>query len=318
MRALVFDGDLRVEDVPMPRPGKDEALIRVLTAGVCNTDLEIARGYMGFHGVLGHEFVGIVEHCSNEHLLGKRVVGEINCPCGACRYCRIEMPNHCTERTVLGIAGRNGAFAEYLTLPMDNLHMVPGSIRDDVAVFTEPTAAAFRITEQMSIAGTDRVIVLGDGKLGQLVAQVLWQRTKRLTCVGKHRWKLDLLASLSIPTAEVGDDLEPGADIVVEATGSAEGLRRALELVRPEGTIVLKTTIAGNTPVDFAAPVIHEVKILGSRCGPFRPALEALAMGNVEVRPMVSETYELEEAVYAVQRAGARGVMKVLIHVREA
>lgn len=256
MRGLVFDGELRLADVPMPRPAKGEALIRVLTAGVCNTDLEIVQGYMGFKGVLGHEFVGIVERASNEHLLGKRVVGEINCVCHDCAYCRLEMPHHCLNRTVLGIANRGGAFAEYLTLPEENLHLVPGSIRDDVAVFTEPAAAAFRIVEQVDLGATDRVVVLGDGKLGQLVAQVLWQRTKKMTCVGNHRWKLDLLEKAGIPTALASEPVETGADVVVEATGSREGLRRAMELVRPEGTVVLKSTVAGETALNLSLPVI--------------------------------------------------------------
>jgi len=281
LRALAFDGTLQCVDVPMPQPAPGEALIRVLTAGVCNTDLEICAGYMGFRGVLGHEFVGIVETSPNPHLHGKRVVGEINCACHNCHYCELEMPRHCLNRSVLGIKGRDGAFAEYVTLPEENLHLVPGSIRDDVAVFAEPTAAAFRITEQLNVAEQDRVVVLGDGKLGQLAAQVLWLRTKNVVCIGKHTWKLELLSALHIKTAHANDPVEGGADIVVEATGSPEGLARALELVRPEGTIVLKTTVRDPAPLNLAGCVVDEVRILGSRCGPFRPALEALAMGNV-------------------------------------
>ncbi|MDQ1256746.1 MAG: alcohol dehydrogenase [Candidatus Hydrogenedentes bacterium] len=299
----------------MPRPAEGEALIRVLTAGICNTDLELVRGYMGFKGVLGHEFVGIVEECSNPHLHGKRVVGEINCVCHRCRYCQLEMPHHCMNRTVLGIVGRPGAFAEFVTLPEENLHLVPGSIRDDVAVFAEPLAAAFRIPEQIPIAPTDRIIVLGDGKLGQLAAQVLQLRSKQLVCVGKHRWKLDLLAALRIPVAMLDDPIERGADIVVEATGSYEGLNRALELVRPEGTIVLKTTVTHPTALEMSLPVINEVRIVGSRCGPFRPALEALALGNVEVRPMVTDTFALRDGVRALERATEPDALKVLLHI---
>ncbi len=315
MKALVFDEKLRVDDVPMPVPGPGEALVKVLAAGVCNTDLEIKRGYMGFHGVLGHEFVGIVESAANEFLVGKRVVGEINCVCHECDWCRMEMPHHCSNRTVLGIAGRSGAFAEYVALPEENLHLVPGSIRDDVAVFTEPLAAAFRITEQILVEPDDRVIVLGDGKLGQLAAQVLHLATKNLVCVGRHEWKLELLTKLGIATALDTEPLDPGADIVVEATGRDAGLARALELVRPEGTVVLKTTVAGMTPVRFATPVINEVRILGSRCGPFRPALEALGLGTIDVRPMISESYELLDGVQAMARAEDPGVMKVLLHM---
>ncbi|MCC6698715.1 MAG: alcohol dehydrogenase catalytic domain-containing protein [Candidatus Hydrogenedentes bacterium] len=315
MQALVVDGNVQLTDLPIPEPGPGEALIRITTAGVCNTDIEILSGYMAFKGVPGHEFVGVVERCANEHLLGRRVVGEINCVCRACHFCRIEMPHHCANRTVLGIAGRNGVFAQYTTLPEGNLHLVPEGMPDEIAVFTEPAAAAFRITEQIEITANDRIIVLGDGKLGQLIAQVLWLRTKKLVCVGKHPWKLELLNRLHIRTARVDEPVEPGADIVVEATGSAAGLARALELVRPEGTVVLKTTVAGASTLELSLPVINEVRVVGSRCGPFRPALEALALGNIEVRPLISETFALCDGVAALHRATAPDVMKVLLRM---
>lgn len=315
MQALQFDGELKLVDIPAPEPAEGEALVRVLVAGVCNTDLEITKGYMGFQGVPGHEFVGLVEKASNEHLLNKRVVGEINCVCHDCRYCRLEMPHHCLDRTVLGIQGRNGAFAQYLTLPEENLHIVPNSVRDDVAVFTEPVAAAFRIIEQITISDEDRIIVLGDGKLGQLVAQVLWLHSKRLVCVGRHAGKLELLDRLHIATALAEEPIDAGADIVVDATGSVEGFERALALVRPEGTVVLKSTVAGSKPLDLSAPVVNEVRIVGSRCGPFRPALESLSLGTIEVLPMISEQYSLRDGVRAIERAAASGVMKVLIHM---
>lgn len=315
MKALMFEDEPRVIDVPVPVPQKGEALIRVLTAGICSTDLEIMKGYMGFKGILGHEFVGIVEKSSNTHLTGKRVVGEINCVCHRCEFCQLEMPHHCLDRTVLGILNRNGCFAEYVTLPEENLHLAPPSVRDDVAVFTEPTAAAFRILEQVTISDSDRVIVLGDGRLGQLVAQVLSLRTKNLVCVGKHSWKLELLRDRQVMTANYDDPIERGADVVVEATGSYEGFSRALELVRPEGTIVLKTTVAHPASFDLSSPVINEVKIVGSRCGPFRPALEALSMGTVDVKPLISESYELRDAVHAIARAKSSDVLKVLLHV---
>ena len=313
MRALVVDPEPHVVDLPMPEPADGEALIRVVTAGMCHTDLEILDGYMDFRGVPGHEFVGVVEQSANEHLRGKRVVGEINCTCGHCHYCQRDLPHHCLNRTVLGIVGRNGAFAEYLTLPESNLHLVPDVIRDDVAVFTEPTAAAFRILEQLDVTGDDRVVVLGDGKLGQLVAQTLWLRTKHLVCVGKHRWKLRLLDELGIATAHAEEPVEPGADIVVEATGSPEGLSRALELVRPEGAVVLKTTVADSVPLATAQAVVNEVRLIGSRCGPFRPAIDALALGTVEVRPMITETYGIEECLQALLRARDPDVMKILV-----
>jgi threonine dehydrogenase-like Zn-dependent dehydrogenase len=316
MKALYFDNGgaaLREVPVPVPRPG--EALIKVLAAGICSTDLELARGYMEFEGVPGHEFVGVVRECANDYLRGKRVVGEINCVCHECRYCKMELPHHCERRSVLGILGRDGAFAEYLTLPEENLHVVPDSLDDDVAVFTEPVAAAFRILEQIDITARDEVVVLGDGKLGQLIAQVLAVRAPNLVCVGRQPWKLALLAKRGIRTRRADEPMESGASIVVEATGTAAGFERALELVRPEGTIVLKTTVAGDTRLPFALPVINEIKIIGSRCGPFRPALEALAMGSVKVEPMVTETYPLAEAEHALERAAAKDTMKVLLRM---
>lgn len=297
--------------MPERRPG--EALIRVLTAGICSTDLELVKGYMGFNGVLGHEFVGVVKESDNPYFVGKRVVGEINCVCHACRYCEMEMTRHCTHRTVLGILGRDGAFAEYCTLPEENLHIVPDNLDDDVAVFTEPVAAAFRILEQVSITPRDRVLVLGDGKLGQVIAQVLSLHTPQLVCVGRQHWKTQALRARGIEVRQQGEALPDGVDIVVEATGTAAGLRQAMDLVRPEGTIVLKSTVAGDTTLPFSLPVINEIRIVGSRCGPFRPALEALALGNIAVGPLVSETYSLAEAGHALERAAAPDTIKVLL-----
>jgi threonine dehydrogenase-like Zn-dependent dehydrogenase len=314
MRAVVFErGHAELRAVPLPQRAPGEALVRVLTAGICSTDLELARGYMGFSGVPGHEFVGVVKEADNPYLLGRRVVGEINCVCHACRYCEMELTHHCANRTVLGIVGRSGAFADYLTLPEENLHLVPDTLDDDVAVFTEPVAAAFRILEQITLHPKDRVLVLGDGKLGQVIAQVMSLHTKNLVCVGRQPWKLKLLHARGIETRSVDDALPDASDIVIEATGSEAGLRRALELVRPEGTLVLKTTVAGDTTLPFSLPVINEIKIVGSRCGPFRPALEALAMGTVQVSPLVSETYPLDHALHALERAAAGNIMKVLL-----
>ncbi|HQE83287.1 MAG TPA: alcohol dehydrogenase catalytic domain-containing protein [Candidatus Hydrogenedentes bacterium] len=317
MKALVFDGKPHIADVPRPVPAPDEALVRVRYAGICNTDIEILRGYMKFKGIPGHEFVGVVEEASNQHLLGKRVVGEINCVCGACEYCQREMPHHCCARTVLGIQGRDGAFAEYLTLPEENLHLVPESVPDEIAVFTEPAAAAFRIPEQVEIDADDRIIVLGDGKLGLLAAQVLWLQAKNLVCVGRHPWKLEVLTPLCIQTRLADEPLEGGAEIVVDATGSAAGFSRALQLVRPEGVVVLKTTVAGRSEVDLSLPVINEVQIVGSRCGPFRPALEALALGTVVVKPMISATYPLDEADRALEHAQSGDAIKILLQISE-
>ena len=316
MKALELDRarqTVRVTEKPKPEPAEGEALVRVLIAGICNTDLELAQGYMDFNGIPGHEFAGVVEECANDHLRGQRVVGEINCVCHQCAYCRMEMPHHCVNRTVLGILNRDGAFAEYITLPEENLHIIPKRVPEEAAAFAEPVAAAFRITEQVRIEDGQRVVVLGDGKLGQLIAQVLWLRTKQLVCVGRHRWKLDLLAPLGIATALDTDPIEPGADLVVEVTGTPEGLNRALELVRPEGAVVLKTTVAQGAPIDMSRPVINEITIVGSRCGPFRPAVEALALGNVEVRPLISATYPLTEGPAAFEHARRKDAIKVLL-----
>jgi len=316
MQAVFFNGETRVMEMARPQIRQGEALVRVVKAGICSTDLELMKGFMGFRGVLGHEFVGVVEDSSNASLKDKRVVGEINCVCHKCTRCRMEMPHHCSDRTVLGIEGRDGAFAEYLTLPEENLHVVPDSVSDEVAVFTEPLAAAYRILEQVEVEQTDRIIVLGGGRLGQLISQVLFTRSKNLTCIGKNRWKLELLNDLRIPTAHVNEPQERGmADIVVEATGSYEGFERALELVRPEGTIVLKTTVAHPTAFNMSVPVINEAKIIGSRCGPFRPALEALELGTIEVGQMITDTYELADAVTALERAGDPDVLKILLEM---
>jgi threonine dehydrogenase-like Zn-dependent dehydrogenase len=316
MRAVIFNGELTLSDVPAPQPERAEALVRVLKAGVCKTDLEIVRGYMGFKGILGHEFVGVVEDAENRDVVGRRVVGEINCACHVCPLCQMELPHHCLQRSVLGIQGRNGAFAEYLTLPEENLHLVPENVPDEAAVFTEPLAAAFRILEQIDIDSSDRVVVLGDGRLGNLIAQVLYTQTKNLTVVGNNEWKLELLRGLDIPTAHVDEPFERGqADIVVEATGSYEGFPRALELVRPEGTIVLKTTVAHPTAFDLSVPVVQEVRVIGSRCGPFRPALDALSRGSIQVEPLITDRYDLQDALSALARASQRDVLKVLIEM---
>ena len=316
MKALIFDGGARIEEVANPVRGEGESLIRVLTAGVCNTDLELLNGYMDFTGIPGHEFVGIVERSDNKELVGKRVVGEINCVCHTCDFCQREMPNHCTNRTVLGILNRAGAFAEYLTLPDENLHVVPDGVEDDVAVFAEPLAAAHRILEQVKIEQTDKVIVLGAGKLGQLIAQVLNPETKHLRVIGRKDWKLEILRHQNIVAVDTTELIQRNStDFVIDATGSYEGFARAIELVRPEGTIILKTTITHPTALEMSVPVINEVRIVGSRCGPFRPALESLATAAVTVGPLVSEAYDLDDAVHALQRASAPEVLKVLIHL---
>lgn len=315
MKVLQFDNGIRLIETPHPVAPPGEALIRVLMAGICNTDIELARGYMNFRGIPGHEFVGIVEQCADSTLLGKRVVGEINCVCHACDYCKRNMPHHCANRSVLGILGRAGAFAEYVSLPIENLHVVPDAIPNEIAVFTEPVAAAFRIHEQIDVKHDDRVIVLGDGKLGLLCAQVMRLKSNHVQCIGKHADKLKTLDNLGIETLTPNDSIDPNADIVVEATGSADGLKRALQLVRPEGAIVLKTTVAHETTLDFSLPVINEIRIIGSRCGPFPPALNALANDTVRVTPMIHATYQLNDAVAALEHAQHPGILKVLLNI---
>ncbi|MHB0915509.1 MAG: MDR/zinc-dependent alcohol dehydrogenase-like family protein [Thermoleophilia bacterium] len=314
MKALVFqDGRLVFDpDHPDPEPAADEALVRVTVAGICATDLEIARGYMGFNGIPGHEFVGVVEAAANSDLNGRRVVAEINCGCGECASCRSGLERHCPRRTVLGILGRDGAFAGYLALPAANLHPLPDTVSDDEAVFVEPLAAAFEIVEQLEIDESDSVCVLGDGRLGLLAAQVLARYTSSLLAVGRHPAKLGILRARGIDTA---DAAAPGArfDIVVDCTGAAEGLSEAASLVKPRGTIVLKTTVAGSRTFDLNQLVIDEVTLLGSRCGPFAPAIDALSWGQVDVKPLIDRRFPLEDGLAAFEYAAKPGSLKVLI-----
>jgi threonine dehydrogenase-like Zn-dependent dehydrogenase len=319
MLALVYDGQLRVErEVPRPvaRPG--EALVRVRVAGICNTDLEILRGYKGFRGVPGHEFVGEVCECSDAAWVGRRVCGEINVACGSCRLCEMGLPAHCLRREVLGILGRNGAFAEYLSLPVRNLHPVPSRVGDDEAVFVEPLAAAFEILEQVTIRRDDRVVVLGDGKLGNLSAQVIALTGANPVVLGKHPEKLALLRERGIEAGQVGCDLAAEADLVVEATGSSTGLEQAMRLLRPRGTLVLKSTTAAEAPLNLSDVVVKELTVVGSRCGPFPRAISALVHHEVEVRPLISDRFALLDGIQAVKRAREPGVLKVLLDTRSS
>lgn len=293
--------------------------MRVIRAGICNTDLELARGYYPFTGVPGHEFVGRVESAPGaERWEGRRVVGEINASCGSCPACAAGRRSHCERRTVLGIVDRNGAFAEYLTLPVLNLHGVPENLPDDVAVFTEPLAAALEIQEQVKIGPGDRLVVVGDGKLGNLVAQTLALTGCALSVIGRHRRKLALLADRGISTG-LADALLPGrADVAVECTGSPEGFETARAAVRPRGTIVLKSTYAGKQALDMSRIVVDEITLVGSRCGPFAPALALLAERRVDVAPLVHARFPLGDAVAAFEEAGRPGVLKVLVGMETA
>ncbi|HVF42891.1 MAG TPA: alcohol dehydrogenase catalytic domain-containing protein [Pyrinomonadaceae bacterium] len=318
MKALRFDEEgLRVAEVAAPsRTG--EALVRVTLAGVCNTDLEIARGYAGFRGTPGHEFVGVAESAPGApELVGRRVVGEINAGCGACGLCATGDPRHCPRRTVLGIVGRDGAFAEFLQLPAANLLPVPDEVPDERAVFTEPLAAACGITERVSVRAGERVAVIGDGKLGLLCAQALKVMTGAgVTLVGRHPSKLDIARRRGVETMTTGELSSSHArafDVTVEASGSSGGFETALRLLRPRGTLVLKSTFHGTTELNAAPVVVDEISIVGSRCGRFAPALELLTRDRVEVDALIHEEFPLSEGARAFERAAAPGVLKVLI-----
>ena len=288
-------------------------LVRVLRAGVCDTDLQLIEGYMGFRGVLGHEFVGVA---GSGPYAGRRVVGEINCSCQDCATCRSGRPTHCPHRTVLGILGHDGAFADLIAVPQRNLHVVPDSMSDDVAVFTEPVAAAFQVPAQIAIRRDDRIVVLGDGRLGNLCAQVLAGLSDHVLAVGKHAEKLALLSARGIRTALLGDvGQERMADVVVECTGSETGLPTALRIVRPRGTIVLKTTVAGTQALAWAPFVIDEVTLVGSRCGPFDQALDALDAGRIDVSPLITDRFGLTDGLAALERARSKGALKVLLEM---
>jgi threonine dehydrogenase-like Zn-dependent dehydrogenase len=311
VRALRWDGTrlTLAHDVHEPIPAAGEALVRVRLAGICRTDLEITRGYLAFRGTPGHEWVGEVVAAADATWRGARVVGEINLGCGTCPACASGLARHCPHRRVTGIVGADGALADCLVVPLANLHRVPDAVADRDAVFTEPLAAAFEILDQVpTIAGT-RAVVLGDGKLGLLVAQVLTGAGAHVQLAGRHEPKLRRARTLGVETG----DPEPGADMVVDATGSPDGLVRALALVRPRGTIVLKTTVAAEHHLDLAPAVINEVSIVGSRCGRFAPALAALAAGRVAVAPLIDAVYPLDDALTAVAHAARPGTLKVLV-----
>lgn len=293
----------------------DEALIRVLLSGICNTDLEIARGYAGFNGTIGHEFVGVVEESSNTELAGQRVVGEINAGCGHCDLCRAGDPRHCASRTVLGIVGRDGAHAEFLQLPAVNLLPVPTNIPDEHAVFIEPLAAAAGILERASLGAGDRVAVIGDGKLGLLCAQVLALTGAPALLIGKHPEKLRIAARRGIETSTPKEAAERRRqfDVVVEASGAAAGFKLALDLLRPKGKLVLKSTFHGATEIDAARIVVDEISIVGSRCGRFQPAIDLLQKQAIDVDSLISEEYSLSDGVKAMSRAKTRGILKVLL-----
>ena len=307
-------GRVKLREVPLPRVPEGFARIRLLAAGICSTDLELQRGYYGFSGTPGHEFVGEVTDAGDKAWIGKRVVGEINLACGHCEWCKHGLGRHCPTRTVLGIVKHPGAFREYLTLPIRNLHRVPASIPTEHAVFIEPIAAACEILDQVKIPRGERVAVLGDGKLGLLVAQVLQAKGAQVHLFGRHRDKMRLVEPTGVTTEIVPKKLPVSAwPFVVDATGSSEGLRSAVSMCIPRGTVIMKSTVHGLVSIDTAPAIVNEITLVGSRCGRFEAALPLLSAGKIQVGAMISEEFPLNQAPKAFAEAAKKGVLKVLL-----
>ncbi len=313
MKVLYLDGS-KLELRDMPKPNLGEALVKVTYAGICGTDLEMIRGYASFTGILGHEFVGVVVETKNKDLVGKRVVGEINAGCQKCQMCATGLERHCPNRTVLGIFKRDGAFAEYLCLPEKNLHTIPDSVSDKQAVFVEPLAAAFEIQEQLKIKADAKIAILGDGRLAQLIARVLKTTNPDIICFGRHERKLKLLEKIGIMTkTQITEEDQNSFDIVVEATGSESGFQDTMRLAKPRGIVVLKSTIASKNKLDLTAAIVNEITFVGSRCGPFRPAINALASGTVTVDDLIDDVYSLDDYKEAFEQAANSDKLKILL-----
>ncbi len=319
MKAVIFDETLKyVEDYEKPTPKKGEALIKVTYGGVCNTDKEITKGYMGYKGILGHEFTGVVEEINDEDktFLGKRVVGEINLGCKNCEWCAKDLERHCPTRSTLGILTKDGCFAEYVTLPLSNLIEIPENVPDEQAVFVEPLAAGLEILEQMHIQPCQKVMVLGDGKLGLLTALALNACGLDVLIVGKHQNKLDIAKNQGVKTQLLSEfEQAPKFDVVVEATGSITGFETSVSCVKPRGTLVLKSTIAASKELNLAPIVINEITILGSRCGRFEPAMRLIASGKIDFSQMISKIYPIEQAVEAFDANNAKDTIKILLKI---
>lgn len=315
MDAIIFDGHLRFDsNTKQPECSKEQALLKIKRAGVCNTDLELVKGYMGFEGVLGHEFVAEVVEGS-EALLGRRVVGEINVADGTCDFCKRDIPSQCTNRTTVGIDRHDGAFAEYLALATRNLYVVPEAVSDDQAVFVEPLAAAFQVLEAVHISPRDRIVVIGAGKLGMLVAQVLRLTGADVAVIVRREKQARMLDGWHIPAFNRAELQDSQADIVVDCTGTAEGFAESLSLVKARGTVVLKSTYTGIPQADLTRVAIDEIRVIGSRCGSFASALRALEAGVVDVDPLIEGRYPLNQALKAFEHAAGQGVFKILFEI---
>ncbi len=313
MQAVCLENNqISMRDVPQPN-NPSEALIKIRKAGICSTDLELVKGYYPYAGILGHEFVGEVVDASDSAWLGSRVVGDINAVCGLCEACLNGRPTHCENRTVLGIVNRDGIFAEYTSLPLENLHRVPDSVPDEMAVFTEPLAAALEIQQQIQIRPTDRVLVIGAGRLGQLIAQTLALTGCDLHVVARHTLQQNLLTARGIRITSEAEIQPRKWDIVVEVTGSSEGFNLARRAIRPRGTLVMKSTYKGDMTVNFSSIVVDEINIIGSRCGSFEPALRLMEKREVDPTVLIAEEYNLKDALKAFEKAAQPGVLKVLI-----
>jgi threonine dehydrogenase-like Zn-dependent dehydrogenase len=315
MQALFLDNSsvIFLNDYPKPSVGKEQAIIRVIYAGICSTDLELVKGYAGFRGVPGHEFVGVIEQAEDNNRIGQRVVGEINLGCGACTVCLGHGSAHCPQRTVLGIIEKDGAFADYLTMPIENLYQVPGTIEDRVAVFTEPLAAALRIREQVIVPPSEPIAVVGPGKLGLLIGQVMALTGTDVIMLGRRPESLDFAEALGLK-ADLVDAVENNSfGFVIEATGNEAGLANSLRIVKPQGTLVMKSTFSGLANVDLTKLVVGELRVIGSRCGPFEPALRLLSRGVIEVASMIEAEYSLEDGVKAFEHAARPGARKILL-----
>ena len=314
MKAVVaMGGAPTVVERPAPTPGRGEALVDIVAAGICATDLEIVAGYADHRGILGHEMVGRVSSHPDEDWIGRRVAVSINVGCGTCETCRTAGPEHCPRRTVIGIRGRDGGFAPHVAVPVGNLHPVPGALDDDGAVFTEPLAAALRVAEQLAMSAGDEVAVVGDGKLGLLIALALRAEGADVHLFGRHAHKLAIAAAAGVQTCLSDAQSDRTFAVVVDATGSADGLSASLARVRPRGTLVLKSTVAEPVALSIPRVVVDEIRIVGSRCGPFPRALQALADRRVDPRPIIEARYRLDDGVAAFAHARRRGALKILL-----